>query len=97
MGVTKKNNNIELLIMSMQRMGESQLKEANLNKIRKALEMIDKSLKLDPGDSDAWYQKGICLQQLGEGDEASACFQKAEKHRLQMTFDFFEDASARKT
>lgn len=89
MGVAKKNN-IELLIMGMQRMGESQLKEARDNKIRQALELIDKALKLDPYDADAWYQKGICLQQLGQKDQAKECFQNAEKFKLQMTFNFME-------
>jgi len=59
-------------------------------KLEKALLLIEKALKKDPQDAEAWFHKGLCLDKLGRNQEASECFEKANQYTLQTTFDFYE-------
>jgi Flp pilus assembly protein TadD len=64
-------------------------KDRHQESMNKAIAMIDKTLKIDPQNSDAWYQKGLCYQKLGSDEEANQCFQKAKEFTIQTTFDFY--------
>ena len=63
--------------------------KTKIESIYKAIKIIDKALQTAPCDPEAWYQKGLCLQQLGNQKEADACFTKSEQYTLQTTFDFY--------
>ena len=42
-----------------------------------ALRILDKSLKLDPDDAGAWYNKGFVFDSLDRFDEALQCYDRA--------------------
>ncbi len=43
----------------------------------RALAAYDSALGIDPGDADAWFDKGATLAKLGRSDEAYVCKQYA--------------------
>jgi tetratricopeptide (TPR) repeat protein len=48
-----------------------------------AIAYYDKVLALEPGNTDAWNNKGVCLRKMGKLEEALACYEKAaesDKH-----------------
>ena len=46
-------------------------------KYQEAIEHFDKAIELDPNYVDAWYNKGVVLDNLGEHEEAIECYDKA--------------------
>jgi len=45
----------------------------------KALECLDKAIDLDPMMAEAWFQKGLLLDDYGRNKEAQKCYDKAEE------------------
>ncbi|GAG17678.1 unnamed protein product, partial [marine sediment metagenome] len=39
----------------------------------------NKAIELNPIDADAWYNKGVVLEQLGQPDDAKAAYAEAAK------------------
>ncbi len=52
---------------------------SQLENFKKALECIEKSLELNPGDEDAVYNKALILQQSGDDIGADKCFEATRK------------------
>ena len=52
---------------------------AQLENFKKALECIEKTLELNPGDEDAVYNKALILQQSGDDIGADKCFEATRK------------------
>ena len=48
----------------------------SLKKNKEALESLDDANRLDPGDTSAWYYKGIALQNLGQFNESIEIYEK---------------------
>jgi tetratricopeptide (TPR) repeat protein len=44
---------------------------------KEAASLLDRMLKLRPGDAEAWSTRGALLSGLGRSDEAAACYQRA--------------------
>jgi hypothetical protein len=53
------------------------LHEFDKKNYRKAVNYFDQILKLNIGDKEAWFLKGIALSNLGAGVEARGCFQSS--------------------
>jgi tetratricopeptide (TPR) repeat protein len=45
----------------------------------KASECFDKALEIDPDNYSAWYNKGICFQNMGKTQEAIRCYDESIK------------------
>ena len=43
----------------------------------KAIAAYDNALRIDPGDADAWFNKGTTLTKMGKHGEASKCIETA--------------------
>ncbi len=39
----------------------------------KALKAYDSALRIDPGDADVWFDKGLTLKKMGRSEEAERC------------------------
>ncbi len=59
---------------SLMTMAVHELQKSNF---RKAMTYLDQILKLNIGDKDAWFLKGITMSNLGAGKEARTCFKSA--------------------
>lgn len=46
---------------------------------KEAIKCIDKFMKLNPKNKDAWHAKGRLLERLGRKNEAKKCFKKAKE------------------
>ena len=44
-----------------------------------AIKDYSEAIKLDPGDADAWYNRGVAYKELGNEAKAKADFLKAEE------------------
>jgi tetratricopeptide (TPR) repeat protein len=44
---------------------------------KKRMHEYDEILAINPNDSIAWYQKGVCLYDMGYREEAIHCYDKA--------------------
>ncbi len=44
-----------------------------------AIKSYDKAIDINPKLKDAWYQKGIALDRLGQYEEAKKCFEVAKE------------------
>jgi len=51
--------------------------EIKKRNFRKALNYLDSILKLNIGDKEAWFLKGIAMNNLGAGKEARECFKSS--------------------
>jgi tetratricopeptide (TPR) repeat protein len=51
----------------------------SIQKYNEALKAFEKTIKLKPNSTDAWYSKGIALVKLGKYNEALKAFKKAIK------------------
>lgn len=61
-----------------------------LEDLENAMENFDQALKVDPGYSKAWFNKGHLYQRLGENDKACDCFNKAYDNGLDLALQFIE-------
>jgi len=43
----------------------------------KAIECFDKALEAGPGNYSAWYNKGVCYQNMGMTDDAMRCYDES--------------------
>ena len=43
----------------------------------KALSAYNSALRIDPGDADVWFDKGLTLKKMGKISEANSCIEKA--------------------
>ena len=50
-----------------------------LEDYKKALDLYDKAIKINPKDAAAWHNKGVSLDKVGRRDEAQNCFDKAKE------------------
>ena len=41
-----------------------------------AVRCFDQALQLDPGDAEAWFDKGLTLKKLGNEEEAFRCMSR---------------------
>jgi tetratricopeptide (TPR) repeat protein len=48
-----------------------------LDKNDDAIASYNKALQIDPGDADAWFNKGMILKKLGKTQEATQCVEKS--------------------
>ncbi len=51
----------------------------DMGSVEDAMKSFDKSLKVNPGFSHAWFNKGMILARLGRAEEAIKCFDEAIK------------------
>jgi tetratricopeptide (TPR) repeat protein len=49
----------------------------NLDRCEEALGSYDRSLHIDPSNSDTWFNKGLTLKKLGRTAEAQQCIRNA--------------------
>ncbi|MFQ5909537.1 MAG: tetratricopeptide repeat protein [Thermoplasmata archaeon] len=59
-------------------------RRTDLEDILKLLETCQKRLRMDPGDLDAWFSKGVALAKLKEYRQAIYCFNQVT--RIQMNY-----------
>jgi tetratricopeptide (TPR) repeat protein len=43
----------------------------------KALKAYDSALRIDPGDADVWFDKGLTLKKMGRSQESERCIEMA--------------------
>jgi tetratricopeptide (TPR) repeat protein len=48
----------------------------SLDNARHAIDSYDQALKIDPGDAETWFVKGMCLKKIGHHTRAISCFKK---------------------
>ena len=48
-----------------------------LKKYEEAIECYEKALEIDPNDGNAWFFKGLALENFEKYDEAIACYERA--------------------
>lgn len=51
----------------------------NQDKSNEAIQALDKAIKLDPNNADAWNNMGFALKALGRTAESDAAFAKAKE------------------
>ena len=44
---------------------------------KKAIECFNKALEIDNNIPQIWNNKGVCLEEMGNFDEAKKCYEKA--------------------
>ena len=49
----------------------------SLGQYEEAIASYDSALKIDPGDADAWFDKGMTLKKMGKSKEAESCVDTA--------------------
>jgi tetratricopeptide (TPR) repeat protein len=49
----------------------------SLGQYEEALASYDSALTIDPGDADAWFNKGMTLKKMGKSKEAESCVETA--------------------
>ena len=48
-----------------------------MNKSDETIKTYEKTIEINPNDSDAWYNKGVALGKLGKFNEAMKVYDKA--------------------
>jgi tetratricopeptide (TPR) repeat protein len=48
-----------------------------LGKKEDALTSYNKAIQIDPGNADAWFNKGMLLKNMGQAKEATKCIEKS--------------------
>jgi tetratricopeptide (TPR) repeat protein len=49
----------------------------SLGRFEDAIASYDRALRMDPGDADAWFNKGTTLTKMGKHAEATQCVETA--------------------
>ena len=49
----------------------------SLGRYEDAIVSYDRALRMDPGDADAWFNKGLTLEKMGKSTEAALCVETA--------------------
>jgi Flp pilus assembly protein TadD len=55
----------------------SGLKAVESEEFERAIEIFDRLLRLQPGNIQAWNNKGVCYLRMGKMKSAERCFNKA--------------------
>ncbi|TET74627.1 MAG: tetratricopeptide repeat protein, partial [Dehalococcoidia bacterium] len=59
--------------------GNKAIALGNLNRLAEALACLDEALLLNPDYAEAWYNKGVALEKLGQWKQALAAYERARE------------------